>query len=214
MNITKYLTSFLVVYSIMVSPMAFAKGKVSGIILDESSAPIDFASVRIFDPVSGGFLSMGVMTDENGRFTIGELPDGSYRLRVSNIGYKEKIVDFVISETDTNIGEIRLVEDAQMLNEVTIEGIRSQMKINIDKKVFTVDTDIASAGTSAVEMLESIPSVEVNQDGEISLRGDTSVEIWIDGKRSGLTTDNRSQILEQIPSENIQSVEIITNPSA
>ncbi|MDE6633039.1 MAG: TonB-dependent receptor, partial [Muribaculaceae bacterium] len=84
----------------------------------------------------------------------------------------------------------------------------------LDKKVFSVDANIAAAGQSASELLESIPSVEVDQDGEVSLRGNSSVTVWINGKESGLTADNRAQILEQIPAETIDRIEVITNPSA
>ena len=101
-----------------------------------------------------------------------------------------------------------------MLQEVVVEGIRSQMRFELDKKVFSVDANIAAAGQSASELLESIPSVEVDQDGEVSLRGNSSVTVWINGKESGLTADNRAQILEQIPAETIDRIEVITNPSA
>ena len=84
---------------------------------------------------------------------------------------------------------------------MVVEGIRSQMRFELDRKVFQVDANIASAGQSASELLESIPSVEVDQDGEVSLRGNSSVTVWINGKDSGLTADNRAQILEQIPGE-------------
>mgnify|MGYP002508178740 FL=1 len=100
------------------------------------------------------------------------------------------------------------------MKEVIVEGIRSQMRFELDRKVFTVDANIAAAGQSASELLESIPSVEVDQDGEVSLRGNSSVTIWINGKDSGLTADNRAQILEQIPGESIDRIEVITNPSA
>ena len=88
------------------------------------------------------------------------------------------------------------------------------MRFELDRKVFQVDANVTVAGTSASELLESIPSVEVDQDGEVSLRGNSSVTIWINGKESGLSADNRAQILEQIPAETIERVEVITNPSA
>ncbi|MDE6444625.1 MAG: TonB-dependent receptor plug domain-containing protein, partial [Muribaculaceae bacterium] len=112
------------------------------------------------------------------------------------------------------MGTLRLADDNKLLQEVVVEGIRSQMKFELDKKVFSVDANVTAAGQSASELLESIPSVEVDQDGEVSLRGNSSVTIWINGKESGLTADNRAQILEQIPAETIDKIEVITNPSA
>lgn len=105
-------------------------------------------------------------------------------------------------------------EDAKMLKEVEVVAQGSQARFDIDKKVFSVDQSIAAAGGDASEVLQGIPSVEVDNDGEITLRNSSNVEIWINGKPSGLTEENRAQILEQIPAENIESVEIITNPSA
>ena len=105
-------------------------------------------------------------------------------------------------------------EDAKMLGEVQVTGQRSQMKLEVDRKVFSVDQILAAAGGSASDLLENIPSVEVTTDGEISLRGNSSVEVWINGKASGLTTDNRAEILQQIPAESIERIEVIDNPSA
>lgn len=91
---------------------------------------------------------------------------------------------------------------------------RIEMKLEVDRKTFNVDQQIANAGGSASEVLENIPSVEVDQDGNISLRGNESVEVWINGKASGLTTDNRGEILQQMPAESIERIEVIDNPSA
>lgn len=113
-----------------------------------------------------------------------------------------------------DLGVIKLSEDTKLLQELVVEGIKSQMRFELDKKVFTVDANVTAGGLSASELLESIPSIEVDQDGEVSLRGNSSVTVWINGKESGLTADNRAQILEQIPAESIDRVEVITNPSA
>jgi len=101
-----------------------------------------------------------------------------------------------------------------MLKEVQVTGQRSQMKLEVDRKTFTVDEVLAAAGGSVTDLLENIPSIEVTTDGEISLRGNSSVEVWINGKASGLTSDNRAEILQQIPAESIERIEVIDNPSA
>jgi len=100
------------------------------------------------------------------------------------------------------------------LNEVTVTGQKSAVKLEVDRKTYDVSNDISNVGASASDVLENIPSVEVDNDGNISLRGSSSVEVWINGKASGLTTDNRSAILEQLPAETIDRIEVIDNPSA
>lgn len=102
----------------------------------------------------------------------------------------------------------------QMLGEIQVTGRRSTMKLKVDRKEFDVASLITTAGQSASEVLENIPSVEVDNDGNVSLRGNTSVEVWINGRASGLTSDNRAQILQQLPAESIERVEVIDNPSA
>ncbi len=102
----------------------------------------------------------------------------------------------------------------QMLNEIQVTGRRSPMKLKVDRKEFDVASLITTAGQSASEVLENIPSVEVDNDGNVSLRGNSSVEVWINGRPSGLTSDNRAQILQQLPAESIERIEVIDNPSA
>ena len=101
-----------------------------------------------------------------------------------------------------------------LLNEVVVTGQRSTVKLEVDRKTYDVDQNIANAGGSASDVLENIPSVEVDQDGNVSLRGNESVEVWINGKASGLTSENRGEILQQLPAESIEKIEIIDNPSA
>ncbi|MBQ1797204.1 MAG: TonB-dependent receptor [Prevotella sp.] len=101
-----------------------------------------------------------------------------------------------------------------MLDEIQVTGTRSTMKLKVDRKEFDVSSMITTAGQSATEVLENIPSVEVDNDGNVSLRGNSSVEIRINGRNSGLTSDNQAQILQQLPAESIEKIEIIDNPSA
>lgn len=156
------------------------------------------------------------VTDQTGSFTLGSIGVGDYIVSVSYIGYKSFEKDFSItpSSNAVNLKMITLAEDSKMLQEVQVVGQKSQMKFEIDKKVFNVDQNIASTGGSASDVLSNIPSVDVNNEGEVSLRGSSSVTIWINGKASGLSADNRAQILEQMPAESIEKIEVITNPSA
>ncbi len=199
----------------MASFCALANGDITGKVLNkETGEPMDFVNVQLINARTGKPLPIGTNTDENGLFSLKGVADGKYIVRISNLGSVAQEREANVAGANIDLGNIKLAEDSKMLQEVTVEGIRSQMRFELDKKVFSVDANIAAAGQSASELLESIPSVEVDQDGEVSLRGNSSVTVWINGKESGLTADNRAQILEQIPAETIDKIEVITNPSA
>ena len=192
-----------------------AQGVVRGRVLDkQTDEALQFVNVKVTD--AGGKLVGGGMTDVKGQFSITGLKDGSYTLQVSFVGYRTVTRSFQLSpqKRTQHYNAIYMTEDTHTLKEVQVTGQRSQMKLEVDRKTFTVDEVLAAAGGSVTDLLENIPSVEVTTDGEISLRGNSSVEVWINGKASGLTTDNRAEILQQIPAESIERIEVIDNPSA
>lgn len=201
--------------SLLSAVCAFADGNISGTVFDKStSLPIDFATVVVTDTKTGKQLPTGTMTDENGYFSIPSIPDGTYSLRVSILGNipQERVV--TIANSDINLGRIELAEDSKLLREVVVSGQKKQMQVNSERRVFNVNANISSSGASADELLAAIPSVNVNSNGDISLRGNDNVLVWIDGKAMGMNADNRVQILSQLPAETIQSIEVITNPSS
>jgi outer membrane receptor protein involved in Fe transport len=192
-------------------------GIVNGIVVDsKSKEALESVTVIIKEKNISETAPTGVNTDRNGRFAIKNIPYGDYILSISYVGYRthEQEISLTSKDNKVNLKQIPLIEETEQLDEVRIVAIGTQMKIDIDKKVFNVDQNIAAAGGSASEVLSNIPSVEVNTDGEISLRGNSAVTVWINGKASGLSADNRAQILEQMPAENIDKIEVITNPSA
>ena len=192
-----------------------AQGVVRGKVLDkQNDEALQFVTVRLTD--SAGKLAGGGMTDVKGAFNIQGLKDGNYTLQISLVGYKDvkRGVQITPQKRTVHFNAIYMAEDQKMLKEVQVTGQRSQMKLEVDRKTFTVDEVLAAAGGSVSDLLENIPSVEVTTDGEISLRGNSSVEVWINGKSSGLTSDNRAEILQQIPAESIERIEVIDNPSA
>lgn len=195
---------------------AFGQGAVKGRVLDKQTNDVlQFVNIRLSDAKTGKMIK-GAISDTQGSFNFTDLPYGNYKLVVSYVGYKNATRSFTLSDKNkhANFPAIYIAEDQQTLKEVHITGQRSQMKLEVDRKTFTVDQVLAAAGGSVSELLENIPSVEVTTDGEISLRGNSSVEVWINGKSSGLTSENRGEILQQIPAESIEKIEVIDNPSA
>ena len=195
--------------------VVLAQGSVRGKVLDkQTDESMEFVNVVVETPA--GKLVKGAITDVDGHFNITGLQDGTYRLQVTFVGYKTLTRQFTLTPQNRqqHYNALYISEDAKVLGEVQVTGQRSQMKLEVDRKVFSVDQILAAAGGSASDLLENIPSVEVTTDGEISLRGNSSVEVWINGKASGLTSDNRAEILQQIPAESIERIEVIDNPSA
>lgn len=190
-----------------------ADANLRGKVVSKTGEPMDFVSVQLADS-TGKRLPIGTSTGTDGTFELKNIPSGKYIVMVSFEGTVPQERDVLIADTDIDMPEVTLTEDSKMLEEVVVTGVRGQMRFDLDRRVFNVDASVLSAGQSASELLEAIPSVEVDQDGEVSLRGNSSVTVWINGKESGLTADNRAQILEQIPGESIERIEVITNPSA
>ncbi len=192
----------------------FSAVTVTGRVIDSASQnPIEFVTVSIFNPTSQKTVG-GALTNQDGVFNISSVPNGKYELRVSFVGYDAYNKELNVDGSEIRLGNIPLTENSQVLKEVQVVGQGSQMRFDIDKKVFSVDQNIASAGGSATDVLQNIPAIDVDNDGNVSLRNNSSVEIWINGKPSGLTADNRAQILQQMPAENLESIEVMTNPSA
>lgn len=190
-------------------------GKIKGIVMDgELGGPLEFVTVQVKAKGSDKIVQ-GSVTGSDGNYTIGGLKKGEYVVTFSYIGYEEVSKNISISSDNQilSLGELTLVEDANQLGEVEVVAKRPQMRFEIDRKVFDATQDIAAEGGSASDLLSNIPSVEVDNEGSVSLRGNSSVTIWINGKASGLTADNQADILDMMPAGDIKQVEVITNPS-
>lgn len=191
-------------------------GKIKGIVMDgELGGPLEFVTVQVKAKGSDKIVQ-GSVTGSDGNYTIGGLKKGEYVVTFSYIGYEEVSKNISISSDNQilSLGELTLAEDANQLGEVEVVAKRPQMRFEIDRKVFDATQDIAAEGGSASDLLSNIPSVEVDNEGSVSLRGNPSVTIWINGKASGLTADNQADILDMMPAGDIKQVEVITNPSA
>lgn len=194
----------------------WAQGIVKGKILDrQKSEPLGFVNIKVTEQGSDKFAGGGI-TDAGGNFNVTGLKDGKYTLTLTFMGYRDVTRQFEITpaKREVQFKLLYMAEDAKQLNEVTVTGQRATMKLEVDRKSFDVGQLISNAGQSASDVLDNVPSIEVDNDGNVSLRGNSSVEVWINGKASGLTSDNRAQILQQLPAESIERVEVIDNPSA
>lgn len=195
---------------------AAAQGLVKGKVFDKKTdEPLGFVNVRVTNQAADTFVG-GSMTDADGSFSVQGLKPGKYTLSLSFVGYKEERRTFEITDAakQQSFARIYMSEDALQLKGVTVTGQKSTMKLEVDRKSFDVSQLISNAGQSASDVLDNVPSIEVDNDGNVSLRGNSSVEVWINGKASGLTSDNRAQILQQLPAESIERIEVIDNPSA
>lgn len=194
-----------------------ASGKISGHIDDaQTQKPVELVEIALLNKADNKALS-GAYSDEKGNFVIEHVSYGSYRLRIRFIGYKTHYIENVVldaSHSKLNYPHISLQPDSVSLKTVTVTGEKSVFQNTIDKKIFNVDKSVVSEGGSATDVLQTVPSVSVDVDGNISLRGNANVLVLIDGKPSGLTGGDRAAVLEQIPANSIDRIEIINNPSA
>jgi len=192
-------------------------GIVSGVIIEkESHNPIELAKVAIRD-LSDTSKIVETLTDIKGKFRFEKLSKGNYSIIYSFIGYgKEETPVFTIDEKNKEIQfrGLSLTTSNLKLNEVVISGKRSTFVNSIDRKVFNVGEDLIGKSGSVSELLQNVPSVTVDMDGIISLRGSESVMILINGKPSALMGANRAAVLQQMPANSIEKIEVITNPSA
>ncbi|WP_435050023.1 TonB-dependent receptor domain-containing protein [Formosa sp. S-31] len=178
----------------------------------ETNMPVPYATVVLMDAKQNQAIS-GTTTDEDGKFTVEASVSGGY-LQISFMGFKTltfKELDF--SKKETDLGTLYLEQDTEALDEVVVRAEVSTTQFKLDRKVFNVGQDIASTGVSALEVLNNVPSVNVNIEGQVSLRGNSGVQILIDGKPSVLA-DESSNALGTITADMIDRIEVITNPSA
>ncbi|NIJ54511.1 outer membrane beta-barrel family protein [Dyadobacter arcticus] len=186
---------------------------ISGNLEEANNKPILFANVALYSSLDSALIG-GAVSDEKGNFAIPAEP-GKYFLKISYLGLNEKIVpSVVVQDQAVNLGIISLNADAKQLQELLVTGEKSQMDLQLDKRVFNVGKDLSNLGSNASDILNNMPSVTVDVDGNVALRGSGNVRILIDGKQSGMVGMNPAEALRQIPGDLIESIEIITNPSS
>ena len=190
-------------------------GKVTGRLTAGKKSPVSYATVtllRLDSSVVGGDL-----TKDDGAFSISPTGTGKFLLRTNAIGYQNRIIggiEITLDALNKSMGNITLSQTEQALKAVEITGEKAVMEMKVDKKVFNVEKNITTAGGSAADVLQNVPSVSVDADGNVSLRGKSDVTILIDGKPATLLGSDVASALQSISASSIESVEVITNPSA
>lgn len=181
----------------------------------DSGQPLAYATVSLFS-LSDSALVTGGITDDAGAFSIKTRP-GRYHVNFQSIAYELTTVSPVALTPDTSpldIGSIKLSQDVKTLDAVVVQAEKSQMELSLDKRVFNIGKDLSNMGGTAADILDNLPSVEVDIEGNVSLRGSESVQILVDGKPSGLVGINGSSALRQLQGSIIEKIEVVTNPSS
>lgn len=189
---------------------------ITGKIYDiDANVPLEFATLSVYDQKNDALIG-GTITEMDGTFSI-EVKPGIYYLVAEFISYQKKTVNDIIVKQKgdiVNIGSVDLAMDGETLQEVVITERKSQVQLSLDKKVFNVGSDLTNKGGTAEDILDNVPSVTVDLDGNVSLRGSGGVRILIDGKPSTMVGPGNANGLRNISANMIERVEVITNPSA
>ena len=204
---------FLLLIIFFSSQLFGQKIEISGAVRDtESQEPVPYATVAVHSSATESLIT-GTTTKANGTFTV-KTDSVDIYLQITFIGYEEKRVnDISISNGEANLGVINLEPIATGLEEVEVVAEKSEMEFKLDKRVFNVGKDLSSTGMGALDVLDNVPSVNVDIEGQVSLRGNTGVQMLINGKPS-ILADQEGNALGSITADMIESVEVITNPSA
>ena len=212
----KQFTLFILLSFKLVAQSRGAGGVTGTVVIESTRKPLEFVNVVVLRQ-SDSTVATGAVTDEKGKFQIDNVPAGTYFLRFSLLGYEEKQSSQFSINSDRKefrAGTIFLKETAVSLGEVTVTAQKSIINTSIDRKVYNVQQDVMSKSGSISDLLQNVPSVQVDVDGNVSLRGSTDVQILINGKPSPLLGNNVADALQQLPASTVEKIEVITNPSA
>lgn len=191
----------------------FIKGKV----IDSSTKKvIDYANVSLFSVKDSSVIN-GTVSNSNGEFIITNVRPGKYYAKISFVGYKSTVItniNITSKSQAAELGLVSIVPSSIQMSGVVVRADKEMIVTNLDKQVINVDKDLVSSSGSALDVMQNIPAIQVDIDGNISLRGNSNVTILVDGKPSGFSGLSSNDVLTQIPANSIQSVEVVTNPSS
>ncbi|MBP5677314.1 MAG: TonB-dependent receptor [Bacteroidales bacterium] len=193
------------------------QGTVKGRVVDARSGEnIEYATVALLNPADSALVG-GTVTAANGTFSL-KAPYGRYLLRITFVGYEPQYykspVTISAERQSVNLGKVAINPQATMMEAVEVTTERSMVEYQLDKRVVNVDKNIVAGGGTATDVLEQVPSVAIDNDGNVTLRGSTNVKVLVNGRPSELLASDLATLLEQIPASTVENVEVITNPSA
>jgi len=212
--VKNYFTSLLI--ALVTVPVFSQHGSVTGSVVDGSTGqPVDFSVVALLSARDSSLVT-GMMTGKGGKFSLQNVQEGKYILRFSLVGYNNRYipVEITASKPEVHLGPVKLDISSVDLQTVTVTGEKPLIENKIDRKVFNVSESMMAATGTATDILKQVPSVSVDAEGNISLRGSENVVILINGKPSTISGENSAAILQQMPANMIENIEVITNPSA
>lgn len=187
---------------------------VSGLVQNAQREPIGFAAVSVNRSTDSTLVKADV-ADEQGTFKIPGIPNGKYFLRISAVGQQlHQSLAFEVAGSDVAVPAIAMVAESKQLNEVKVTGTKPLIEVKNDRMVFNVEASINATGSTALDLLQRSPGVQVDRDENILVRGKTGVRIYIDGRPSPLAGKDLASTLKSMNSADIEAIEIITNPSA
>ena len=193
------------------------QGTVRGRVVDARSGDnIEYATVALLSP-KDSTLKGGTVTESNGHFSL-QAQYGTYLVRITFIGYEPyywpQRITLSADRHTVNLGKVQIKATSTMMEAVEVKAERSMVEYQLDKRVVNVDKNIVAGGGTATDVLEQVPSVAIDNDGNVTLRGSSNVKVLVNGRPSELLASDLSTLLEQIPASTVENVEVITNPSA
>ncbi len=193
------------------------KGKISGTIIDSiSGVGVEFASISISREGSKKVLN-GTLSEGDGKFSFANINPGKYKMEISFLGYADKVmsqIETTKKTPDNNLGVVYIVPSNILLDEIEITEKRALIENKVDRIVFNAEDDSSIAGGDATDVLRKVPNLSVDLDGNVSIRGSQNIKILINGKPSGMFSNNAADALKMFPADQIKRVEVITSPGA
>lgn len=216
-NVRKRWIALVVIFTLPMAVMAQeGNARISGVIIDaESKEPVGFASAALLTQESKSYVK-GMQTVDDGKILFIDVAPGTYTVRVTYVGYDDYLAENVVigAGEDTDLGNILFKPSGELLEEVVVQGTPPAMELGIDRRIFNVAQSTISVGGTASDLLANVPSLQVDMDGSVSLRGSSSVRILIDGRESAMAGNDITQLLQAMPANSIERIEVVTNPSS
>ncbi|WP_113638135.1 TonB dependent receptor [Nubsella zeaxanthinifaciens] len=198
----------------MAAPKTGKQVEINGIVLDEQRKPVDYATVGLFK-VSDSSLVKTAMTTPEGKFSFPNITAGNYFIKINMMGYQiHKGKAFLVADLSLTLPEVLLVANSKTLNAVSITAVKPLLERKADKMVMNVENSSVAVGSSALEVLQRAPGVTVDQNDRISMQGKQGVLIMLDGKQTYMSQADVANLLRNMQSSEIETIELITNPSS